>query len=396
MQIVEVKQNKTRRQFLNLPKQLYKGDNNWTCPLDVEIESIFDPKHNSLLKNGAACRWILKNEYNEVIGRIAAFYHNEKARQFPNEQPTGGIGFFECINDQQAANLLFNIAKAWLGSKGMEAMDGPINFGENYVHWGLLVEGFTHQAYGMPYNFPYYKTLFENYGFKNYFEQYSYHVDLTQPFPERQENFARFIMRKPNFKWDHLHFDNYKKYLKDAADIYNAVWSDFHENYTPLTAEDFEQIFLDAKTLLNEEFIVFAYDEEKPIGMIICFPDFNQLFKKLQNGKLNLLNKLKLLYYRKRAITRSRQLLSGVIPEYQKAGIIGPLFLNMVDACKKHGIKELEMSWVGDYNETVNKMYVQMETATKAKTHITYRYLFDREKPFTRFTNEHTKKAERN
>jgi hypothetical protein len=224
---------------------------------------------------------------------------------------------------------------------------------------------------------------------------YSYHVDLTQPFPERQEKFARFVMRKPNFKWDHMHFSNVKKYLQDAVDIYNAVWADFHEDYTPQTLEDFEKVFMGAKELLNEEFLVFAYDEEKPIGMIICFPDFNQVFKKLGNGKLNLINKLKLLYHKKHSITRSRQLVSGVIPEYQKAGIIGPLFLKMSDACKKHGIKELEMSWVGDYNDTVNKMYSQMDNATKGKTHVTYRYLFDREKPYKRFTNELTSKSQR-
>ena len=129
--------------------------------------------------------------------------------------------------------------------------------------------------------------------------------------------------------------------------------------------------------------------------MIINFPDLNQVFKKLKNGKLTLINKLKLLYHKKYSITRSRQLVSGVIPEYQKAGIIGPLFVNMVDACKKHGITELEMSWVGDYNTTVNKMYKLMDNTTKAKTHITYRYLFDREKPFVRFTNEDTSKSKR-
>ena len=266
-------------------------------------------------------------------------------------------------------------------------MDGPINFGENFIHWGLLVEGFAHQAYGMPYHYPYYKTLFENYGFKTYFEQYSYHVDLTKPFPERQVQFAEFLMHKQNYSWEHFKFSNYKKYLSDATEIYNAVWSNFHTDYTPLEYKDFEKIFLDAKALLIEDFIVFAYDNGKPIGMIVTFPDLNQALKSL-NGKLNLINKIKLIYYKKTKITRARQLVSGVLPDYQKAGIIGPLFLKMVDGCKKHGITELEMSWVGDYNEPVNKMYRQMETATKAKTHITYRYLFDQSKPFVRFTNK--------
>jgi len=392
MTLIEVNDKKTKQQFLDFPKQLYKNDENWTCILDAEIESIFDPKHNSCFNHGDAIRWILVDDNNKTIGRIAAFYDTQKAYVAGHGQSTGGIGFFESINNQEAANTLFEAAKNWLTSKGMEAMDGPINFGENYVHWGLLVDGFMHQAYGMQYNFPYYKELFENYGFQTYFEQYSYHVDLTKPFPERQEKFARFVMRKPNYKWDYLHFDNYKKYIKDLVEIFNAVWSDFHEDYTPINYEEFEQVFLEAKPLLNEEFIVFAYDEEKPIGMIITFPDLNQVFKKLKNGKLTLINKLKLLYHKKHSVTRARQLLSGVIPEYQKAGIIGPLFLKMADACKKHGVTELEMSWVGDYNTTVNKMYKQMDNTVKAKTHVTYRFLFDRNKPFKRFENVAPKK----
>ncbi len=390
MKIIEVSNNRTRQIFNNLPVHLYKGDNNYTCPLDVEIESIFDPKHNTSYKNGDAHRWVLLDDYRKPIGRIAAFYNMKKAF-INNQQPTGGIGFFECINDQSAANQLFNMAKAWLVSKGMQAMDGPVNFGENFVYWGLLVEGFTHQAYGMQYNFPYYKTLFENYGFQTYFEQYSYHVDLTKPFPERQVQFANYIGRKANFTFEHFSFKNPSKYLKDAVEIYNSVWSTFHSDYTPLVYEDFEQIFLEARALLIEDFIVFAYDEGRPIGMIVTFPDINQAIKSL-NGKLHLLNKIKLLYNKKHKINRARQLVSGVLPEYQKAGIIGPLFLKMVDGCKKHGITELEMSWVGDYNHNVNKMYKQMENTIKAKTHITYRYLFDRNKPFIRFSNTKTDK----
>lgn len=393
MNSIEVKDKSTKRQFLEVPKCMYKGDNNWTCLLDAEIEGIFNPKHNTLFHGGDACRWILTDQNGSNIGRIAAFYNLTKANHASNEQPTGGIGFFECINNQEAANRLFNVAKAWLVSKGMEAMDGPINFGENYVHWGLLVEGFMHQGYGMPYNFPYYKSLFENYGFQTYFEQYSYHVDLTKPFPAKQESFARFVMRKPNYRWEHFQMKHHQKYIQDLVDIFNSVWSDFHEDYTPITYQEFESVFLDAKMLINEELIVFAYDGDRPIGMIICFPDFNQVFKKLKNGRLNLINKIKLLYFRKRSVTRARQLASGVIPEYQKAGIIGPLFLKMIDACRKQGYTELETSWVGDYNDTVNKMYELMDNASKTKTHITYRFLFDRNKPFKRFMNESSKKV---
>jgi hypothetical protein len=392
MNCIEVNDKKTRNEFHRVPKILYKDDENWICPLDVEIENIFNPAKNECFQHGNAIRWILKDDMGALIGRIAAFYDRNKA--FQNPQPTGGIGFFECIDDQQAANLLFQTAREWLGASGMEAMDGPINFGENFVYWGLLVEGFTPQGYGMPYNFPYYRELFESYGFCNYFEQYSFHDVFNKAYPERMKKFAEHFFDKPEYTFRHLEMDKAGFFLKQLVEMYNKVWSDFLENYTPLKYEDFEHIFNDAKALLNEKTIWFAYYNEMPIGFLIAFPDINQVFKKLKNGKLHLINILKLMYYRKRAVTRARLLLSGVIPEYQRTGVVGALYLKLTDSMRSLGMTELELSWVGDYNLTVNRMYSQFG-ATKAKTHITYRYLFDRNAEFVRFTNQSQKFSKR-
>ena len=117
----------------------------------------------------------MNNDSGQTIGRIGAFINENKCNTF--RQPTGGVGYFECIDDQKAAFLLFDTAKAWLAERGMEAMDGPVNFGENMINWGLLVKGFMPQGFGMPYNKSYYLPLFEAYGFKVYFEQYTYHLD---------------------------------------------------------------------------------------------------------------------------------------------------------------------------------------------------------------------------
>ena len=159
-----------------MPVGLYKNDNNWIRPLDDDIEKIFDPKRNKYFKRGNAIRWVLYNSKNKLAGRIAAFYLNDENSE--NDQTTGGIGFFDCINDQEAANLLFDTSKAWLLKNGMEAMDGPINFGSRETFRECLSEGFFEPNYNMPYNYKYYNTLFENYGFKNYFDQFTFHMDL--------------------------------------------------------------------------------------------------------------------------------------------------------------------------------------------------------------------------
>src|ERR1035437_1849982 len=170
MKVIEVVTKHDRQDFLDFPKRLYKRDPFWICPLDSGIESVFDSNKNHTFAHGEAIRWILKDSEGNIIGRIAAFV--DLIRSAANSQPTGGMGFFEVIENREAAFCLFNTASDWLSDRGMKAMDGPINFGENDNYWGLLVDGYTQQSFGMPYNKKYYKEFFEEYGFKNYFEQY--------------------------------------------------------------------------------------------------------------------------------------------------------------------------------------------------------------------------------
>jgi hypothetical protein len=385
MQLIEVVDKKTEEAFLKVPKLLYKGDRNWTCPLDIEIKGIFNPTHNTCFNNGKAIRWILKDN-NKLIGRMAAFIDNSKTDNYYVK--TGGIGFFECINNQEAANLLFDAGKNWLQESGMEGMLGPINFGENYTYWGLLTENYTTQGYGMPYNFPYYKELFENYGFKNFFEQYSYHRKMHIPYPERMLKFAEYIASRAEYSFEHFSYAKQDKYVEDLTTIYNSVWSTFHEGYKPLKAEEIHKLINESKALLDEQMIWFAYHNNKPIGLVVAFPDANQILRKLKNGKLNLINKLKFLYHKKSgAINRSRAFIFGIAPEYQNKGVLTGLFLMYVRALEKKGFKEIELSWVGDYNPRMLKIYDTIN-AEKAKTHITYLKIFDPNFEFKRFTNE--------
>ena len=85
----EVVDARTEREFLDLPRKIYKGNRNWVCPLDPSIQAVFDPKKNEMFSDGEAIRWIARDKKGEVVGRIAAFYDREHA--FLEEQPTGGL-----------------------------------------------------------------------------------------------------------------------------------------------------------------------------------------------------------------------------------------------------------------------------------------------------------------
>ena len=381
MEVIEVKDHNAVKAFHQVSHDIYKDDQNWVPPLEALEDAAFDPTKNAFYKHGDGTRWILKNDNGKVIGRIGAFFNANRAYTF--SQPTGGCGFFECIDDQKAADLLFNTAKAWLAARGMEAMDGPVNFGENLINWGLLVEGFMQQGFGMPYNKPYYLQLFENYGFKIYFEQYSYHLNQKEPFPERFWKIAEWVAKKPNFRFEHVRFDNIEKYIQDFVKIYELAWAR-HDNHQAVDLEDIRGMMKIAKLIAEEEFIWFAYHNDEPVLLFGMIPDWNQILKKL-NGKSNWWSMLKFIWYKKiRTMTRARILIMGVVPKFQGTGLESAVFWHMDKVMhRKLWIDEVELSWVGDFNPKMMAIY-QSVGGVHAKTHYTMRYLFDRTAPFER------------
>lgn len=396
MPITEVITKQDKKDFVNFPKILYKEDNDWICQLDATVESVFDPSKNHSFKDGEAIRWILKESEGETIGRIAAFI--DRKRSAASSQPTGGIGFFEVIDDKTAAFTLFDTAREWLKEHGMAAIDGPINFGENDINWGLLVDGFMQQGFGMPYNKKYYRTFFEDYGFKNYFEQYSYHREVRgkdnsiTKFPERIMKIAEWLSKRQGYSFHHFEAKNKEKFINDIIEIYNSAWSVFKEDFTPLDPIILNETFESAKAVLDEELIWFAYFNDKPIAFFVLFPDLNQILK-FFNGKLNLWNLIRFLYFRAtHKMTRARALVGGVHPSYQNSGVESSIFLHIYKTFeKKPWFKELELSWVGDYNPKMIAIYEAIG-AKRAKTHITYRYLINDKITFIRYKDEMAEK----
>src|SRR3546814_18009137 len=104
--------------------------------------------------------------------------------------------FFDCINDPRAAHLLFDTCRQWLTNRGMQALDGPINFGENDKDWGLPIWGFTHPSFGMTSNPSYYQSLFEDYGFRNLSDQATTHINIMAPFPTRRAEQRRTVKKR--------------------------------------------------------------------------------------------------------------------------------------------------------------------------------------------------------
>jgi hypothetical protein len=223
--LIEVTNHYTKKEFIELPVRLYKNELNWIRPIDGDIENVFNPQVNKHHENGESIRWILKNYSGETVGRIAAFY--DKSLFKPEEIAAGGVGFFECIEDHQAAHVLFEASRKWLQARDLEAMDGPVNFGIRDNFWGCLVDGFHEPVYNMPFNFPYYKDLFESYGFRNFFNQYTYRREVKggglHPVVRRS---AERILKNPDYSFKFIQKGNLS-FARDFRIIYNKTWSNF-------------------------------------------------------------------------------------------------------------------------------------------------------------------------
>lgn len=381
--LVEVKDKSTARQFLRFPISLYHKDKNYIRPLDTDVNKVFDPSQNKFFRNGELIRWVLKDQDSKPVGRIAAFYDTKTAKN--NEQPTGGIGFFECINDQAAANTLFDAAKNWLEEKGMEAMDGPINFGDRDRWWGLLVNGFYPPNYCQNYNFPYYQELFGNYGFKVYFEQYTYYRPISSEGmdPSIKQRADR-ISKNLSYTFKTLRKKEMNKFAEDFRIIYNKAWTK-HSGVKPITKMHAELLIKNMKPILDEKLMWFAYYNDEPVAFFLMLPELNQIFKHL-NGKLDLIGKLKVVYYKlTKHVTKAFGIIFGIVPEHQGKGVDGAIVMAFGEHALKPGYqyKELEMNWIGDFNPVMMRLVEQIGGQIR-KTHYTYRYLFDRTKEFKR------------
>lgn len=382
MQIIEVNSARLEKEFINFNATVHQDNPNYIRPLDVEVKEVFDLTKNKSFKYGEAARWILVSN-NETIGRIAAFT-NSKYKNNGTEFPVGGIGYFDCINQQEAANILFDTAANWLKSKGMKAMDGPINFGDRDKWWGLLEEGYdAPPIYGMAYHPPYYKELFNHYGFKNYYNQYYYAMrvkeQLDQRFPERHARFKA----KPGYEARHISKKNIDKHAREFAHVYNLAWAQ-HGEAKSITVEQAIKLFRKMKPVIDERIIWFAYYKDEPIAMWINIPDLNEYFK-FFNGKFGLWQKLKLLWMKKTGICRKfTGIAFGVVPKFQSLGIDSFMIYEAALLLQhRDWYDQYEMGWAGEWNPKMINVYKALG-AHQSRRMVTYRYLFDPEIPFER------------
>jgi hypothetical protein len=380
MQLIEVNTMALAKEFIAVNVAMNKNDANYIRPLDKDIYEVFDPKKNKTFRHGEVIRWILKDDNGQPIGRIAAFV-NKKYKNKGDDGPVGGVGFFECINDQNAADMLFDVAKHWLIQRGMEAMDGPINFGERDRWWGLLVKGFEPPIYCLNYNPPYYQQLFETYGFKNYFNQICFGLKVGEVnMPKFRHRHAE-CAKDPNFSARHIKKDQLDKFADDFTIVYNKAWAG-HGGLKQIDRKVVKKMFQSMKPVMDEKISWFIYYKDDPIGVWLNLPDLNQWFKHL-HGKFSLWHKLKFLWLKKTMhCDKFVGLVFGIVPEWQGKGVDSYMIVEGANVIQPKPLYEkYEMQWIGEFNPKMVNVAEHLDTY-RSRILTTYRYNFDRMKEF--------------
>lgn len=350
-----VNTNSEIKKFIDFPYNLYRNNPVWIPPLKSEQKKIFNPHKNSFLRH---CDYQLFLLYDDqrIIGRIAAFVDHRAIEYWQTK--TGLFGYYECIEDPDAAFMLLDTAQKWLQERGMQTMRGQWNFISQDM-------GFVYEGFDIPptilssYNFPYYNDQVVGFGMEKAQDLLVYRCDVGSGYkiPARYLKFSEATVRNCGVTIRPI---NMKNLVEDARLIVRLSNESLKNNwgFYPVDENEAKQIALDMKMIIHPDLILFAEVAGEPIGYILALPDVNQLLKKLE-GKLFPFGIFKLFWGIKR-LNRYRLWAMGILPPYQQKGVSVLLFQKLNEILAPRG-SYVEANWVLESNTLMNNTLIKLK-----------------------------------
>ncbi len=343
VRIVEVHSKKDLKDFITFPWKVYKNDPCWVPPLLSEEKKLLSPRRNPFWDHASKALFLAFRE-GEAVGRIAAI-RDENYIDCHREQ-TGYFGFFECLNDPEAAQFLISAARDWLMARGLTKMLGPMNPTINET-CGFLLEGYgSPPKLLMPYNPPYYHTLLEGCGLFKAKDLLAYRIPVPEEMNPRLVKLSD-VLRKKGLNVRRIRMKDFDNELKIVREIFNSAWKN-NWGFVPITEAEVEHMARNLKPLIVPELALFAEYRGEPAGFYLVLPDYNQVIKKM-NGKTGPRQILQFLLGRKK-ITDLRLMIAGIKEEYQKKGLDALFYLESARAARDLGYKDSEISWLLEDN----------------------------------------------
>jgi len=365
VEISLVKTNSELMDFIKCQWQFYKNDPYWVPPLIMDRKKILNKQKNPFFQHAEADFFLAKRN-GKIVGRIAAI-KNDLHNKHHNDK-VGFFGFFECENNQETANALFDTAKKWLIEKGMTHMRGPANPSSN-DEYGMLIDGFEDPPrLLMTYNPKYYLNLCDNYGFYKAKDLFAYKLENKKVVSsEKLKRVAEIAQKRSGIKVTSLNMKNFKTELEKVKYVYNKAWAP-NWGFIPMTDQEIDAMAKDLKPLVEPSLVLFGEINNEIVGFALVMLDYNQLFKDM-NGHLFPFNFIKLMT-KKKEITWARVITLGLIPAFQKRGLDAVFYWEIVNRAHALGLNLGEASWILEDNEMMNRGAQVMNGAVYKKYRI--------------------------
>jgi len=337
--------------FLRLPFSIYRDIPQWVPPLQMDERIRLDPKRFPFYKHSHAAFFIAYQKDNP-IGRLAVL-DNRPYNEF-NQESTAFFHLFECENNLEAAQGLFEAGFEWARSRGLKKMLGPKGF-TPMDGFGLLVKGFQYRpAFGLPYNPDYYPTLIEACGFSPLRDAVSGYIGTNVQFPQRIHELAERIKTRRG-----LRIARYEKradlraLVPKLKDLYNGALRGTAGN-APVSDDEANALANQMLWFADPKLIKIVMKDEEPVGFLLAYPDVSTALQKTK-GRLFPFGWINLLQEMKRTDWLNING-AGLIPEYRGSGGMAILYSEMFKSVRESGqFKHAEVIQIGLENEAMQR-----------------------------------------
>jgi GNAT superfamily N-acetyltransferase len=373
VQVEPVQTRQDLEDFIRFPFELYRGDPNWVPPLLSQRRHLLEAKHNPFFGHSDVVLWLARRQ-GHVVGTISS--HVDHLHNKVHEEKIGMFGFFEAVNDYAVAEALLSTARDWARQQGMVALRGPLSFSQN-DECGLLVDGLDGPPMVMmPYNPRYYIEFLERFGLTKAMNLYAYFGDLAQfggdpgNLPEKLVRVTDKVKARAGITLRFLDMKLFDEELGEAKKVYNKAWQK-NWGFVPMTDAEFDKLGADLKQVLDPHLAVIAEIDGEPVGVVVAVPNVNQVLKYL-NGRLFPIGWIKALWY-SRKVDQARLMILGVVEEHRGRGIESLLIFETFKAAIQNGYQGMEMSWILENNDMMNRVIQNLGDAYGAHIYRTYR-----------------------
>lgn len=339
IKVVEVKNCKQRKIFVDFPTKLYNGNEYYVHPLRGDEMALFSPTKNVSYDE---CEIVFYLAYKDgkIAGRICGIV--QKVYNAKTESKNVRFTRFDCIEDFEVAKALINKVEEWAKLQGMDTVHGPLGFND-LDREGLLIEGFDRLAtFEEPYNYPYYKDYLEKLGYEKDSDYLSFRIKLPKESNERVKRIGKLVMEKYGLKVateksKRAYINRYKDQIFDVLDeAYGELYG-----VIPYNDKMRKQIINQFYLILSLNYIVSIVDSnDRVVAFGLALPSLADAVRK-SKGKLFPTGLFRILYAKNHNNVADFALI-GVRKEYQSKGVTALILDYIVEWAKKEGVDTVE------------------------------------------------------